>query len=164
MFSMALQSTSDSTGTLQCLVIIVIWVAVGIWLASISSKSKQASIYSETARTTLARDEVEKLAYQVTSKKPIFNGWKRKKVEPDRFVIYGYPLGMGQGCLGLLLTGILPGFIIMAVVMKQSERVTLDFSNFDDTGEVMVRAEGIMTKEPAVQLVRRLEAEQAAPE
>jgi hypothetical protein len=136
--------------------------AVWIILARMASKTKEASPYAQTVTTSLSREQVSE---QVEESFPrgglvLTSSWERSSPTDDRLELSGYYLGTGGGCLTYLVTGIVPGYLLIKYLMGRTEQVAVDFSALETTGEVAVRAAGLRGREKAVELVRKL----ASPE
>ena len=159
MYSPIFQDTSVDSSGLQCIITLVVLAVVWIVLARLASKTKKTSPYSQTATTSLSKEQVTKLVDKSFPRGGLIvtSDWKRSWPTDDRLVLSGYYLTTGQGCLTYLFTGIIPGFLLIKFVMRRTEQVTVDFSRFESTGELTLEAKGIRAQREVDNLVSKLE-------
>ena len=158
MYSPILQSTSSDASGLQCIIALVIMGVAWIILANLASKTKNASLYAQTVTTTLPREQIINLIERTFPKSLIsreFN-WKSSWPTSERLAWSGYYLTNGQGCLTLLLTGLIPGYLLVKYAMGRTEEVVIDFSNFEETQELRLEAIGLRARHEVDQLIQRL--------
>jgi len=158
MYSPILQSTSSDGSELQCLFMVVVLVAAWILLATLAAKTKNAPPYSRTITTPLPREQIVNLAERSFPKSLVsreFN-WKSSWSTPNRFAWSGYYLTNAQGCLALLLTGLIPGYLLIKAVMGRTEEVVIDFSSFEETQHLTLEAKGLRAQREVAQLINRL--------
>jgi hypothetical protein len=151
------QASSDASGA-QCLVVIISLVLVWIVLASLTAKTKKAEPYTRTVQTSRSREEVVKLVEGFFPKSFIssaFN-WQRAWPVSDKLTLSGYYLTDSQGCLTLLITGLLPGYFLIKYAMGRTEEVAIDFSGFQDSGELTLEAKGLRAQREIDRLVGKL--------
>ena len=151
--------SSDTSG-LQCIVILVILGIAGAVLWGIASRSKNASPVSQTLKTSLPREQIVKLIEKALPKSIVtssFN-WKLSWPTSDTLLLSGYYLTNGQSCLVLILTGIIPGALLIWLLMGQSEKIKIDFSKLQSTGELVLEAQGLRAQQEADKLVDRIRA------
>jgi len=158
------QSTSSDDvvfSAIQCIVVLAILVIAWIVLTNLASKTKNASSYTRTIMTSLSREEVTDLVEHSFSKigLTVAANWKRSWEGPDRLVLSGYYLTDGQGCLTMLLTGIIPGYLLIKYVMGRTETVKVDFSKLQSTRQLTLEAKGIRAQREVDKLVNKIEAE-----
>jgi hypothetical protein len=159
MYAPTLQGTSSNAGSLQCIVALAILAVVWIVLANLASKTRNASPYSRTVAVSLSREQIIRLVEGSFGRSLLsreFN-WKSSWPASDRFTLSGYYLTNGQGCLVMLFTGLIPGYLLIKYAMGPSERVTLDFSKFQNTGELTLEALGLRAQREVDNLIHQLE-------
>jgi hypothetical protein len=88
-------------------------------------------------------------------------GWKRDSSTADILVLSRNYSSPEQGCLLYLVTGLLPGVLILSL-MGQTEKVTVGMSALETNNEIMVKGQGLRGREQAEQLVGKLVATQRA--
>lgn len=163
MYSPMLQSTSSDGASVQCIIALVILAVAWIILASLASKTKSAPLYAQIVTTALPRQQIVNLAERSFPKSLVsreFN-WKSSWPTPDRLALSGYYLTNGQGCLTLLLTGLIPGYLLVKYVMGRTEEVVIDFSNFEESQELRLEAMGLRAQRELDQLIQRLGMEKS---
>jgi hypothetical protein len=165
MYSPIFQGTSSDTSGLQCIIALVMLAVAWIVLANLASKTKNVMPYSRTVTTSLSRDEATKLVDSSFSKTglTVASNWQRSWPTPDKFALSGYYLTDGQGCLAMLLTGIIPGYLLIKYVMGRTEQVTVDFSKFLGTGELTLEAKGLRAQREVSNLITKLGVKKDAP-
>ena len=158
MYALALQySSQDGTG-LTCLIGIIVLIIVGIILATISSKTKNAYPYNQKVTTSLPRDQIVEIAKKHFPKSIIsksFN-WESLWIGDHRFELKGYYLNNSQGCFTLLITGIIPGYLLIRLLMERTETVTIDFSEMEASGEITLAAKGLRARQEVDGLAQEL--------
>jgi len=154
------QSTSSDATGLQCIIGIVILIVAAVVLASLASKTKNAAPSSRAITTSLSREQATELvkSHFPKSMLPSTYDWKISSPTPDRLTLSGYYLTTGQGCLVLLLTGIIPGDLFMRLLMGRTEQVTIDFSKLQDEGKLTFEAKGLRAQREVNKLADELGA------
>jgi hypothetical protein len=158
MFSPIFQRASSDTSGLQWIMALVILVIAWVVLANLNSKTKRATPYSRTITTAYTRDQIVNLTEAAFPKSLIsksFN-WQSSWLTADRFALSGYYLTNGQGCLTLLITGIIPGYLAIKFAMERSEQIVIDFSRLPDTGELTLEAQGLRAQREVNRLADKI--------
>lgn len=121
---------------------------------------------SEPAKETIIRTRHSREAVLAQIARTFPRSWISRRFnwecsERSNQITYdGYYLPNSLGCLILLLTGIIPGFIILYLVARKTEHVTFFFNNFDEDGIINVEARGTLSKQIVQQLSLQLASEQ----
>lgn len=147
--------------TLQCLLPLAIMAIVWFALFEARKKSRQAPMQSLTLPTKLSRQEIAKIVNNSLPRSLIssaFN-WSVQSIR-DELRISGYYLTNGLGCLVLLVTGIIPGYLLLLLTRDETESVTIDFSSLEDTGLVKVITAGSHAQKITEKLIPKLEHKQ----
>ena len=159
MYAPTLQSgSSDSAAGLQCIILLIIIAIAWVVLANLKSKTKNAAPYSRSITSSLPREQITKLVLDSFPKSIVtssFN-WKSSWPTSDRLAMSGYYLTNGQGCLVMLLTGIIPGALLIRFTMGPTEQVTVDFSKLQTTGELILEAQGLRAQREVNNLATKL--------
>jgi hypothetical protein len=160
MYAPVLQSgsSSDAASGLQCIILLVFIAITWAVLANLKSKTKNASAYTKTITSTLPREQIVKLVQGFFPKSIVsstFN-WKLSWPTPDKLTMSGYYLTNGQGCLAMIVTGILPGALLIRYVMGPTEQVSVDFSKFQTAGELTLEAKGLRAQQEVDNLITKL--------
>jgi hypothetical protein len=137
--------------------IVILAIAWAV-LAGLNSNTKKAPPYSRTVTTPLSREQVINFVERSIPKSIIsksFN-WQSSWQTSDKFAMSGHYLTNGQGCVTLLLTGIIPGYLIIKFAMERSEEMAIDFSKFEDAGELQLDAKGLRARREVEKLAERL--------
>lgn len=127
-------------------------------LVFLTRRSESASVYKTTMQMKQSRLDVQKLIDRAFPRSLIskrFN-WQKREGKNSRLDYYGYYLPNDLGCLILLLTGIIPGYIILYFVAKQTEHVAFSFDDFDSEGIIRVEARGLLASRIARQLAQQV--------
>lgn len=158
MYSPVLQSSSPDASGLQCIIALVVLAVVGIVLANLASKTKNAAPYSRKVATSLPREQIIKQVERALPKSLVgreFN-WKPAWLTADKFTLSGYYLTNGQGCLVMFLTGLIPGYLFIKHLMGRSEEIVVDFSKFEEAGELTLEALGLRARREVDKLANKL--------
>ena len=159
MYAPLLQSSStNAITTLQCVYLIVAIIIAAIVLVNLASKTKNAPPYSRAVTTTLPREEVVKLVEHSFPKSIVISSfnWKSSWETPERMAIAGYYVTNGQGCLVMILTGIIPGALLIWLAMGRTEKVIVDFAKFQGTGKLTLEAKGLRARREVDTLAPKL--------
>jgi hypothetical protein len=167
MFTPVPQYASSSDGSmLQCTVMLGILLVVGFALYSLNSRTENAPMYSRTVVTSLPRErvlEIIKKAFprSIISKRFNWDSVQLAYISTERSEasIPGYYLSNGQGCLVLLITGLIPGYLLLYSIMKQTEKVTVSLSNLAEAGEITFEAKGLRAQKLVDKLVEQLQTQ-----
>lgn len=141
-------------------VALVIAIAIVVVLIVLAGRTKKAAPVSRVVTTRFSRDQVVQVIEQHFPRSAIaksFN-WQMTWPTPNRLVITGYYLTNGQGCLVLLLTGILLGALIIWLAMGRSEQIVVDFSRFEGAQELTLEAKGLRAQKEVGILAAKLGA------
>jgi hypothetical protein len=160
MFSPVFQSTSSDISGLECIFFLVILGIVALVLVNLKSQTKKALPFSRTAQTSLSREQAVKLTEESFPKSVVVSSfnWKPSWPTADKLSLDGYYLTNGQSCLVMILTGIIPGALLIWLAMGRTEQVIVDFSKFQGTGQLTLEAKGLRAQQEVVRLVAKLAA------
>jgi len=152
------QRASSNASGLQCIIALVILGVAWAVLANLNSKTKNTAPYSRTVTTSFTREQIINLVERAFPKSMISKGfnWEPSWPAPHKFTMSGYYLTNGQGCLTLLLTGIIPGYLVLKLAMERSEEVAVDFAEFE-SGQLTLGAKGLRAQREVDKLADRLE-------
>lgn len=151
-------SASDAANMLQCAYLIVAVIIGAIILVALARRTKNAPLYSRVVPTPLSRNEIIKLVEHYFPKSIVVSSfdWRLAWVTPERLAVTGYYVTNGQGCLIMLLTGIIPGALLIWLAMGRTETVTIDFAKFQATGELILEAKGLRAKREVDNIAAKL--------
>ena len=150
-----------SDSTFQCILPLVILAIVWFALFQIKKKSRQTPTQTLTLSTELSRQEIGEIVADALPRSLIssaFN-WNMHAIR-DELKISGNYLTDGQGCLVLLVTGIIPGFLLLIFTADEIELITMDFSFLEDSGLLKVTTEGPRAQQVTEKLIPKLEHKQ----
>lgn len=159
MYEVVMQSSSsDSNMGLGCLTILVMVAIAWAVLAKLASMSKQAMPSTQVITSSLARERIVQLVLEAFPKSKVVSdfSWEPAWPTSERLTVSGQYLTDGQGCLVMLLMGIIPGLLMIRFAMGKTERVSVDFSSFQATGQLSLEASGLRAQKEIGKLVTRL--------
>jgi hypothetical protein len=114
--------------------------------------------YTQVITSPLSREHIVQLVMDAFPKSKVVSAfsWKSSWPAPDRLMVSGQYLTDGQGCLVMLLMGIIPGLLLIRFAMGKTEQVTVDFSNFPAAGQLLLEARGLRAQREVSNLAARL--------
>lgn len=142
------------------ILLVVIWIGLGIALRRLASKSRHTNPVTYTAKTKLSDDVVEELIENNIPQIiiPGFLGWKSSYPTEDTLLLTGYYLSAWEILGVLLLTGIALG-IWLIWLMGRSEKINVDYSKLQNTGEVILEASGLRAQQATKKIVDKINLE-----
>lgn len=159
------QQYDDNEGSgLTCLIWSVTLIVVVVIAVAARNRTRKAPEYTQQLSTALPRPDLEAIVNEMFPKGNWISssfGWKRDSSTADILVLSRNYFSPEQGCLLYLVTGLLPGVLILSL-MGQTEKVTVGMSTLETNNEIMVKGQGLRGREEAEQLVGKLVATQRA--
>ena len=144
--------------TIQCILILVVTAFFWIVLVQVRNNARQAPAHSQTLSSELSRQEIVKIVKNSLPRSLVSSAfsWDMQTMG-DELRVAGFYITNGLGCLVLLLTGIIPGFILLLLTRDVTEVVTIDFSSLEDKGLLEVITTGSQAQKLTEKLIPKLE-------
>jgi hypothetical protein len=162
-YSPSQQSSDDGINVFWCFWSVILIVAIAIAYTD-HDRTRKAPEYTQRLSTTLPRPDLEAIVNEMFPKGSWVSssfGWKRDSNTEGILALSRNYFSPEQGCLLYLVTGLLPGVLILSL-MGRTERMTVDMSALATNNEIMVKGQGLRGREQAEQLVGKLVATQRA--
>jgi hypothetical protein len=141
----------------------ILIIAVVVAVAA-RNRTRKVPDYTRRLSTALPRMALEAIVNEMFPKGSWVSssfGWRRDSNTEGILVLSRNYFSSEQGCLLYLLTGLLPGVLIISL-MGRTEKVIIDMSALGPNNEIVVKGQGLRGREKAEQLVGKLATAQEA--
>jgi hypothetical protein len=147
-YSPSQQSSDNGINVFWCFWSVILIVAIAIAYTD-RDRTRKAPEYMQRLSTPLLRLDLEAIVNELFPKGSWVSssfGWKRDSNTEGILALSRNYFSPKQGCLLYLVTGLLPGVLILSL-MGRTERVTVDMSALETNNEIMVKGQGLRGRE-----------------